>query len=137
MARKNKYSIDTSTIPEFVYEKGVPRKIDGVYFGHTPCALFCRCGEQFRADEKRGNVQLSYKGFECPKCGHKFTDTDVLYLSWCHQSSDVEYRDDGVHIITTEYYKHIDAETNIISIQERPPMRMYGQLVSDMSDSYE
>ena len=135
MARKNKYSIDTSTIPEFIYEKGVPRKIDGVYFGYAPCALFCRCGEQFRADEKRGNVQLSYKGFECPKCGHKFTDTDVLYLSWSHQSSDVEYRDDGVHIITTEYYKHIDAETNIISIQERPPIhRMYGQPESDMSD---
>lgn len=115
--KKFKYSIDTTTIPKtFAPTGGEAQDIHGVFIYDKPRSLFCECGQQFRAEERK-EAQPSWDGFVCPNCGHTFTTTDVLYVGWGGtRFSEPVYKQDKIIMKGYRYTKRIDVSTNVISL---------------------
>jgi hypothetical protein len=117
--KKFKYSIDISSIPKSIPIGGVENEINGVFIFWKPRSLFCKCGQQFRAEERKED-RPDWNGFTCPSCNHTFTSDDILFVGWRGAVfTEYSYHHDAV--LAKQYaYKRASDESNIITLTKTP-----------------
>lgn len=113
--KKFKYSIDVNSIPKTILSAGVEKEIHGVFIFWKPRSLFCRCGQQFRAEERKED-RPEWVGFTCPSCNHTFTADDILYVDY-RGAVFTEYSYHRDCVKATEYaYRKSLGESNVITL---------------------
>lgn len=114
---KIKWKLDLSTLPKSITKGNEEYEINGCFRSSSPRALFCRCGAFIRADERKEN-NPSWDGFECPECGHVFSQTDVLDVGWyCAQFKEHHVYKTTLDIVLRQYISHIDKSTHTMTIE--------------------
>ena len=112
--KKFKYSINVSTIPLTIPTESGEQEVNGVFSFYKPRSLFCRCGQQYRADERKES-EPSWDGFTCTACGHTFSKTDVLYLGWYGKGFiDYQFKPNEICAKAYRYRCKTDPNTNEI-----------------------